>query len=83
MNEKEHRVYILSADMITIYKGGYSMDIWNDYEQNGEELPKEAKEFMKEAEKNGTVYSLKGFMVAFNINEEIGMNDFIFITQAY
>ena len=80
--EKEHRVYVLSADDISI-DGGYAIDNWNDYEQEGEDLPKEAKGFIALAEEKGQVYSLKGFMVTFNINEEIGMNDWVFITQAY
>jgi hypothetical protein len=80
--EKEYRVYVLSANDITI-DGGYAIDIWNDYEQNGDELPDEAKEFINLAEEKGQVYSLKGFMVAFNINEEVGMNDWVFITKKY
>lgn len=81
--KKETRVYVLSADKFSADKGGYSMDIWNDYEQAGEELPADAKLFIEEAEKNGSVFSLKGFMVAYNINEEVGANDYVFITSAY
>ena len=80
---KETRVFVLSASDFSADKGGYSMDIWNDYEREGQELPDEAKLFIKEAEDKGQVYSLKGFMVAFNINEEVGMNDYVFITSAY
>ena len=80
--EKEIRVYVLSANEIQI-DGGYAIDNWNDYEQAGQELPDEAKLFIRLAEKNGSVYSLKGFMVAYNINEEVGANDYVFITQAY
>jgi len=80
--EKEIRVYVLSANEIQI-DGGYAIDNWNDYEQAGQELPDEAKLFIRLAEKNGSVYSLKGFMVAHNINEEVGANDYVFITQAY
>ena len=81
--EKEHRVYVLSADDSNAFDGGYAIDNWNDYEQAGEDLPDEAKEFIALAEAKGQVYSLKGFMVTFNINEEVGMNDWVFITQAY
>jgi hypothetical protein len=81
MNKKEFRVYVLSANNSNV--DGYSIDNWNDCEKRGEELPQEAKDFMNAAERNGTVYSLTGFMVAFNINQEVGMNDWIFITQAY
>jgi len=80
--EKEIRVYVLSANEIQI-DGGYAIDNWNDYEQAGQELPDEAKLFIRLAEKNGSVYSLKGFMVAYNINEEVGANDYVIITQAY
>jgi len=80
---KEPRVFILSASNFDSSKGGYSMDIWNDYEREGQELPAEAQEFMKQAETEGRVYSLKGFMVAYNINEEVGMNDYVFITSLY
>jgi len=80
---KEPRVYVLSASNFSPDMGGYSMDIWDDYRLEGQELPEEAKEFIAMAEKEGRVYSLKGFMVAFNINEEVGMNDYVFITSAY
>jgi hypothetical protein len=80
---KETRVYVLSADDFSPEIGGFALDIWNDSEQAGEDLPDEAKRFITMAEEIGQVYSLKGFMVAFNINEEVGMNDYVFITQAY
>jgi len=83
MIEKETRVYVLAASEFSAEKGGYSMDIWNDYEQAGLELPEEAKVFMKEAEEKGGVFSLKEFLVAYNINDEVGMNNYVFITKAY
>ena len=80
---KEPRVYVLSADNAEEFGGGFAIDSWVDYEEEHQELSEEAEDFVKEAEKNGSVYSLKGFMVAHNINEEVGMNDFVFITSAY
>ena len=79
---KEVRVFVLSANEIQI-DGGYAIDSWNDYEQAGDPLPEEAQKFIKLAEEKGTVYSLKGFMVAYNINEEVGANDYVFITKTY
>jgi hypothetical protein len=78
---KETRVYVLSASETDC--NGYEIDVWSESERNGQELPQEAKDFIRAAEENGSVYSLTGFMVAFNINEEVGMYDYIFITQAY
>ena len=66
MKEKEFRVYVNSANSIT---NGICIDIWNDCEQSGKELPKEAKKFINTAEENGSVYSLKGFMTANNISK--------------
>lgn len=39
--------------------------------------------FIKEAERQGFVYSLKGFMDEFNLNEGIGVNSYILITDKY
>ena len=83
MDRKEHLVFVLSASDFSASKGGYSMDIWNDHERNGDELPPEAIEFMDLARAKNRVYSLKGFMVEININEDITDNDYVFITQAY
>jgi hypothetical protein len=58
----EYRVYVLSANDITI-DGGYDIQDW----ALADELPKEAHDFIEQAEIKGSVYSLSGFMDAFNI----------------
>jgi len=58
----------------------YGPDFWND----SDELPQEALDFMEVAEKEGRVFSLKGFMVAFNDNNEISSEtDWVFATNKY
>jgi hypothetical protein len=79
---KEIRAFVLSADDIDI-NGGFTIDCWNDEERDGNVLPEEAKRFIRLAKEKGTAYSLKGFMVAQNINGEVGMNDFVFFTKLY
>lgn len=84
MDRKEPLVFVLSTDDLPPSMDGYSMDIWNDYERNGKELPPEAKEFMILAREKNRVYSLKGFMVESNINGDINTyKDYVFITQLY
>ena len=78
---KETLVYVLPTEVIDV--NGIDIDIWADYEREGKELPRRAKEFIRRAENNGSVYSLKGFMVAQNISNDINPTDKIFITQAY
>ena len=79
---KEKRVFVINADNIPAdwNFSGYDISEWK--ECTGE-LPKKAKDFINFAEKNGSVYTINGFMDAYNIGETIGMNDYIFITDKY
>lgn len=84
---KEYRSYWLSASDEKLCKhipniSGYLIKDWADCPE-GKNLPLSALKFIKICEEQGTVASLKGFMVAFNIEEEIGMNDYVFITNKY
>jgi len=75
---KEYKVYIASAyDFPEV--AGIAIDVWS----KSDGLPVGAVEFIEHCENEGNVYSLQGFMTAFNINEEVGMNDWIFITNKY
>lgn len=87
---KEVKVFVVNADnphlddQVFSDRGsmtGYSIDIWNDEYTN--QLPDDAMRFIEIAEELGTVYSLKGFQVAFNITEDICFNDYVFITDKY
>lgn len=87
---KEYRVFVVEASHPDLYKmkyimSGYSIDNWHfDKDGNEEtELQPDAKIFIDIAEKEGRVYSLVGFMFAFNIDEEITANDYVFITNKY
>ena len=78
---KEFRVYVLSADAFDI--SAYDIENWVLYAEQHNKLTEEAKEFVRIAEEQGSVYSLYGFQMAFNLEETVGMNDWIFITNAY
>ena len=78
---KEFRIYILNADNINI--SGYDIEEWNLYQEQHNKLTDDAKEFINEVERIGSVYSLFGFQNAFNIDEEIELNDWVFITNHY
>ena len=88
METKELRVFVVSADNESlnheVFRGmsGYSVDNWADT-PDGYELEDDAKAFIEIAEQLGQVYSIKGFMVAFNITEDISLNDYVFITNKY
>lgn len=75
---KELRFFVISADHPNLWEdiSGTVISLW----QEDKELCVQAQRFIKLAEKEGAVYSYKGFMVAMNINEEVGMNDWVFIT---
>ncbi len=80
---KELKFYVLSADQdLSFDMSGYSIADWDNQTKN-EEPTSEAKEFIEACEKNGTVFTASEFMYEFNINESIGMNDYIFITNKY
>lgn len=79
---KEYRAYVLDASVAgeKIYNiSGYLIDNWGEYKK----LPKEALLFIQMCEEQGTVYSLKGLMTAINITEDVGNNDYVFITNLY
>jgi len=78
---KEFRVYILSADALDI--SAYDIENWVLYAEQHNKLTEEAKEFVKIAEEQDSVYSLYGFQMAFNLEQAVGMNDWVFITNAY
>lgn len=77
MNNKELRVFVLSAD--DVITSGYDIEDWSYYQ----ELPKEAKEFINKAQTNGSVYSLIGFQNAMNLEEISSENTWFFITNKY
>lgn len=82
---KEPRYYVVDASNPELCKqiqhmSGYVIDNWSE---ENEPLDKDAEKFMKIAEKEGRVYSSIGFMVAFNIEQEISLNDWIYITDKY
>lgn len=82
--KKEYRVYVASA---TAIKGlftkmsGYEIQSWEC--DGDDDLCDDALNFIGFCEAQGTVYSLNGFVDAFNIEEAVGMNDYIFITNKY
>lgn len=79
---KEKRVYVVNVDKIPAdwNFSGYDISSWKNLDGK---LPQKAKDFIKFAEENGSVYTLDGFMDAVNIGETIGRNDYIFITDKY
>lgn len=81
LQPKETRVYVLSADIdLGFPMSGYEIQNWLSYQENHGKLPPNAELFIEEAEKQGSVYSLYGFHEAFNIEQSVGNNDYIFIT---
>lgn len=81
---KEIRAFIVDTgdERLPDNMSGYLIDDWADTPEN-EELDDDAKLFISIAEEDDHVYSIKGLMVAFNINEEVSLNDYIFITNKY
>ena len=88
METKELGVFVVNADnpdlddQVFAGMSGYSIDNWSDT-PDGDELEPDAMRFIEIAEQLGSVYSIKGFMVAFNITEDICYNDYVFITNKY
>jgi hypothetical protein len=85
IEQKKPRVYVLNADDIPddFNMSGHSIVDWVNYEEQHGKLTDEAERFITLCEEVGNVYSLYGFLEAFNVEEMIGMNDFVFITRAY
>lgn len=77
MKVKELRVYFLSADEVET--NAYDIENWSGQK----DLPKEAKDFINQAEENGNVYSLRGFQDAINFEEFSTENTWVFITDKY
>jgi hypothetical protein len=78
--EKELRVFVCSSQDEECTDLNYQdIDNWTAEEN----LPFEAVDFINNAEANGRVYSLGGFMNAFNLEEICSYNDYIFITDKY
>jgi len=71
------RVYVVSAN--DAQTSGYEIEGWSHYR----ELPKDAKEFIKIAEENGSAWDINEFHYEFNICESVGANDWIFITDKH
>jgi hypothetical protein len=81
---KEMRVYVMSADYDFDFDiSGYEIENWVGYQEQHNKLPSNAEKFIEVCENNGTVYSMYGFHQAFNIEESIGTNDYVFITNFY
>ena len=81
---KEFRVYVLSADNDNELKlSGYEIENWNHYQEQHNKLTEEANKFIELCEAEGSVFSLTGFQTAFNLDETISLNDYIFITNSY
>jgi hypothetical protein len=70
-------VFVVSADDVST--SAYDIGAWNAHET----LPEEAREFIQIAMNKGRVYDLEEFMEQFNLEETIGANDWIFITDKY
>jgi len=83
--KKELRAYVINADNIPddFSMSGHSIMNWVSYEEQHGKLTDEAERFITLCEERGDVYSLYGFLQAFNVDEMVGMNDFVFITKAY
>ena len=78
---KKQKVYVLNA---TDFKtSAYDIENWALYAEKHNKLLPEALEFIQKAEEQGTAYSIYGFQMAFNLEETIGMNDWVFITNCY
>ena len=75
--EKEYLVFLLPAGRVEDVNAE-EIDDW----AHSEELPDEAKDFIEKAKLYNCVYTLKQFMFSFNY-EEIGFDDYIFITNKY
>jgi len=71
------RFYVVSAN--DVETSGYDIENWSGYDK----LPKEAKEFIKIAEENGSAWNIDQFHYEFNICESVGANDWIFVTDKH
>ena len=78
---KEYRVYVLSAD--NIMTSGYDIEEWVNYQERYNSLHEDAKSFIEVCKDKGEVYSLIGFQYAYNVDECIVANDWVFITNCY
>jgi ABC-type glycerol-3-phosphate transport system substrate-binding protein len=78
--KKELRVYVVDITEVSFYINSGTFKSWN----KNKHLPKEAKEFIQHAENNERVYTIEGFMNAFNSIDKIdAKTDYIFITDKY
>lgn len=75
----ENIVYVLSASEVSV--SGYAIQEWVEHDKHNNTLHPEAEEFIKVCKKEGFIYSLEEFQDAFNIEESIGANDWIYITR--
>jgi hypothetical protein len=79
--EKEIRVYVLEAGLINI--SAYDIENWNLYQEQHKKLLPEAENFITLCESRGNVYTLHGFMQAFNLEETINLGSYVFFTNNY
>jgi hypothetical protein len=84
--QKEIRFYVLDATKageMFAKMSGYELENWKLYEEHHGKLTDEAEHFISACEQEGTVYSAVGFMNAINIEETIGANDYVYVTNNY
>lgn len=78
---KEFRVYVIEADEYDT--NAYDIENWTNISDTDSELPTDAIEYITECEEIGSVYSLRGFQNACNLEDIHINNSFIFITNLY
>ncbi len=78
---KNLTVYVLSADDDKVSTDAYTIQEWSEIEDAGGKMPKEAFEFMQRAASLGNAYSVSDFLLAYNLEETVGMNDWVFISK--
>ena len=80
---KDLRFYIVPSSRIEelndMEDAGSIIEDWNE----DDVLCDKAMAFIKIAEEIGSVYSLRGLMVAFNIIGDISSEDYLFVTNKY
>lgn len=82
--KKEFRVYTINADDLgDLNISAHDIKDWDLYQDYYNKLTQQAEEFINICEQKGSVYSLDGFMIAFNLDQTISQNDYIFITNNY
>lgn len=79
---KEPYIFVLNKKDAPKNISPIKIDIWNDIERMGNDLPSEAKSFIELARKEKGVYNLKDFILAFNEND-ISKEDYAFFTRQY